>query len=169
MTVPNLLIYMPACRSRDVLCESFAFARCVISKAVPIVCCQLLPQPCFLLPCPQVTYQVVPVPSSVSTQCCRNGSAVEGIEDPAAAPWKQASFNFYDKRVLGGAWEQEARPAVLKEFFRVLAVCHTVIPDGRLLFSCLSALDIVSHRACHAARLQYLVCHMYAWYTVIVC
>ncbi|DBB12995.1 TPA: hypothetical protein ACH3X3_005736 [Trebouxia sp. C0006] len=60
----------------------------------------------------------------------RNGSAMEAVEDPAAVPWKQASFNFYDKRILGGAWEQEARPAVLKEFFRVLAVCHTVIPDG---------------------------------------
>ena len=63
---------------------------------------------------------------------------MQAVEDPAAAPWKQASFNFYDKRVLGGAWEQEARPAVLKEFFRVLAVCHTVIPDGKSTTRCLS-------------------------------
>ena len=52
------------------------------------------------------------------------------IEDPAAAQWKQASFNFYDSRLMGGAWQREARPAVLQEFFRVLAVCHTVIPEG---------------------------------------
>ena len=53
------------------------------------------------------------------------------MEDPDAAAWKQKSFNFYDKRVMGGAWEQEARPDVIREFFRVLAVCHTVIPDGQ--------------------------------------
>ena len=63
---------------------------------------------------------------------CRTGSIVDLIEDPEAAAWKQKSFNFYDKRVMGGAWEQEARPDVIREFFRVLAVCHTVIPDGQL-------------------------------------
>ena len=70
---------------------------------------------------------------------------MEAADDTAALPWKQASFNFYDKRILGGAWEQEARPAVLKEFFRVLAVCHTVIPDGTSLGS--SAPTLL---ACHA-------------------
>lgn len=70
---------------------------------------------------------------------------MEAAEDPAAVPWKQASFNFYDKRILGGAREQEARPALLKEFFRVLAVCHTVIPDGTSLGSLALAL-----LACHA-------------------
>ncbi|KAK9845741.1 hypothetical protein WJX81_001079 [Elliptochloris bilobata] len=39
-------------------------------------------------------------------------------------------FNFADARLTGGAWQREARPALLREFFRVLAVCHTVIPDG---------------------------------------
>ena len=39
-------------------------------------------------------------------------------------------FNFCDERLMGGAWQREARPALLREFFRVLAVCHTVIPDG---------------------------------------
>ena len=61
---------------------------------------------------------------------CRTGQLLDVIEDPAAVPWKQASFNFYDKRIMGDAWLQEARPAVIKEFFCVLAVCHTVIPDG---------------------------------------
>ena len=61
---------------------------------------------------------------------CRTGQLLDVIDDPAAVPWKQASFNFYDKRIMGGAWLQEGRPQVIKEFFRVLAVCHTVIPDG---------------------------------------
>ena len=68
--------------------------------------------------------------SSLDLVLCRTGQLIDVIEDPAAVPWKQASFNFYDKRIMGDAWLQEARPAVIKEFFRVLAVCHTVIPDG---------------------------------------
>jgi phospholipid-transporting ATPase len=48
----------------------------------------------------------------------------------AAAAWRAPSFNFYDARLLGGAWRREARPDIVREFFRVLAVCHTVIPDG---------------------------------------
>ena len=51
----------------------------------------------------------------------------------AGAPARRAmGFNFVDARLTGGAWQREARPALLREFFRVLAVCHTVIPDGML-------------------------------------
>lgn len=61
----------------------------------------------------------------------RNGLAVPVAADATAAQhWRAPSFNFYDKRLLGGAWRDEARPDVIREFFRVLAVCHTVIPDG---------------------------------------
>ena len=48
----------------------------------------------------------------------------------AAKQWRAPAFNFYDRRLLGGAWRHEARPDIVREFFRVLAVCHTVIPDG---------------------------------------
>lgn len=82
---------------------------------------------------------------------------MEATEDPAAVPWKQASFNFYDKRILGSAWEQEARPAVLKEFFRVLAVCHTVIPDGTNLCSLLLLPSLLVMHACH--DILYLCTH----------
>ena len=68
--------------------------------------------------------------STMDLVSCRTGQLIDMIEDSAAVPWKQGSFNFYDKRIMGDAWLQEARPAVIKEFFRVLAVCHTVIPDG---------------------------------------
>ncbi|BDA43574.1 Phospholipid-transporting ATPase 3 [Coccomyxa sp. Obi] len=61
----------------------------------------------------------------------RNGAAMPVAGDAAAAQqWRAPSFNFYDKRLLGGAWRNEARPDIIREFFRVLAVCHTVIPDG---------------------------------------
>ena len=52
---------------------------------------------------------------------------------PAAAepgPNPIQGFNFRDARLMGGAWRREARPELLREFFRALAVCHTVIPDG---------------------------------------
>lgn len=63
----------------------------------------------------------------------RVGAAVPVAGDAAAAQqWRAPSFNFYDKRLLGGAWRNEARPDIIREFFRVLAVCHTVIPDGVL-------------------------------------
>ena len=51
-------------------------------------------------------------------------------------------FNFADARLTGGAWQREARPALLREFFRVLAVCHTVMPDG---------MRSASHIQCHSA------------------
>ena len=48
----------------------------------------------------------------------------------AAKQWRAPAFNFYDARLLGGAWRGEERPDIAREFFRVLSVCHTVIPDG---------------------------------------
>ena len=60
----------------------------------------------------------------------RLGQPISDVEDPAAVKWKTASFNFYDKRLLGGAWQQEEHPEHIRQFMRVLAVCHTVIPDG---------------------------------------
>lgn len=33
-------------------------------------------------------------------------------------------------RLLAGAWTKEPKPGIAQEFFRALAVCHTVIPDG---------------------------------------
>ncbi len=51
-------------------------------------------------------------------------------DQEAARAWRAPAFNFYDARLLGGAWAAEARPDIVREFFRVLAVCHTVIPDG---------------------------------------
>ena len=53
-------------------------------------------------------------------------------EDGEAATWKEASFNFYDKRLLGGAWMKQQDPELIKQFCRILAVCHTAIPDGEL-------------------------------------
>jgi len=52
------------------------------------------------------------------------------VDAAVAKQWRAPAFNFYDKRLLGGAWRYEEHPDIVREFFRVLSVCHTVIPDG---------------------------------------
>ncbi|GAA0151878.1 primary active transporter [Lithospermum erythrorhizon] len=38
-------------------------------------------------------------------------------------------FNFEDERIMGRKWVNEPRWDIIQKFFRLLAVCHTVIPD----------------------------------------
>ncbi|CAG7868656.1 unnamed protein product [Brassica rapa] len=42
---------------------------------------------------------------------------------------KIKGFNFQDERVTKGNWVKQREAAVLQKFFRVLAVCHTAIPE----------------------------------------
>ncbi|KAK1365815.1 Phospholipid-transporting ATPase [Heracleum sosnowskyi] len=39
-------------------------------------------------------------------------------------------FNFNDERLMRGAWRNEPNSDACKEFFRCLAICHTVLPEG---------------------------------------
>jgi hypothetical protein len=32
--------------------------------------------------------------------------------------------------MMGGAWQQEERHEEIQEFLKMLAVCHTVLPEG---------------------------------------
>ncbi|XP_027924292.1 probable phospholipid-transporting ATPase 8 isoform X2 [Vigna unguiculata] len=38
-------------------------------------------------------------------------------------------FNFRDERIVNGQWVNEPYPDFIQKFFRVLAICHTAIPD----------------------------------------
>ncbi|KAJ0962834.1 hypothetical protein J5N97_027956 [Dioscorea zingiberensis] len=38
-------------------------------------------------------------------------------------------FNFTDKRVMNGNWVNEPHADIIQKFFRLLAICHTAIPD----------------------------------------
>ncbi|KAF5739621.1 putative phospholipid-transporting ATPase 8-like [Tripterygium wilfordii] len=38
-------------------------------------------------------------------------------------------FNFRDERLMNGQWINEPHADVIQKFFRVLAICHTAIPD----------------------------------------
>ena len=42
----------------------------------------------------------------------------------------ETGFNFKDKRIMNGKWRGEKNSYELLQFFRLLAVCHTVIPEG---------------------------------------
>ncbi len=55
-----------------------------------------------------------------------NTSAHGGFQNPV----REQYFNFYDERILNGAWAAQPNPQLAREFFRMLALCHTVIPDG---------------------------------------
>ncbi|KAJ1416511.1 P-type ATPase [Sesbania bispinosa] len=38
-------------------------------------------------------------------------------------------FNFRDERIMSGQWVNEPQPDIIQKFFRVLAICHTAIPE----------------------------------------
>jgi phospholipid-transporting ATPase len=60
----------------------------------------------------------------------RQGRVLADEEDPGLAQHRERFFNFYDKRIMAGAWTGTPSPEIAEMFLRLLAVCHTVIPDG---------------------------------------
>ncbi|XP_030449273.1 phospholipid-transporting ATPase 3 [Syzygium oleosum] len=58
----------------------------------------------------------------------RTGKRVEMHKSANAVHEK--GFNFDDARLMRGAWRNEPNPDMCKEFFRCLAICHTVLPEG---------------------------------------
>ncbi|XP_012091990.1 phospholipid-transporting ATPase 3 [Jatropha curcas] len=59
----------------------------------------------------------------------RNGIKVEDVRKSTNAVHEKG-FNFDDPRLMRGAWRNEPNPDTCKEFFRCLAICHTVLPEG---------------------------------------
>lgn len=67
------------------------------------------------------------------TEIQRAAALRNGLPMPAQASddfFREKGFNFDDKRLTRGAWRQEQNAEVCKEFFRLLAICHTVLPEG---------------------------------------
>ncbi|CAN1852620.1 Phospholipid-transporting ATPase 3 [Linum perenne] len=59
----------------------------------------------------------------------RNGAKLEEApRSPHAI--REKGFNFDDSRIMRGAWRNESNPDICKEFFRCLAICHTVLTEG---------------------------------------
>ncbi|KAJ0095934.1 hypothetical protein Patl1_16285 [Pistacia atlantica] len=59
----------------------------------------------------------------------QTGIKIQEVEK-AANTAHEKGFNFDDPRLLRGAWRNEPNPDICKEFFRCLAICHTVLPEG---------------------------------------
>ncbi|KAG5522348.1 hypothetical protein RHGRI_034508 [Rhododendron griersonianum] len=59
----------------------------------------------------------------------RNGMKVDEARKSANVV-REKGFNFDDARIMRGAWRNEPNPDMCKEFFRCLAICHTVLPEG---------------------------------------
>ncbi|CAH2033913.1 unnamed protein product [Thlaspi arvense] len=55
-----------------------------------------------------------------------NGSVTEFA---VAAEPAVKGFNIKDERIINGNWVKETHADVIQKFFRLLAVCHTVIPE----------------------------------------
>ncbi|KAK4715680.1 hypothetical protein R3W88_014018 [Solanum pinnatisectum] len=58
----------------------------------------------------------------------RSGTRVEVQNSSNKA--REKGFNFDDAWLMRGAWRNEPHPDSCKEFFRCLAMCHTVLPEG---------------------------------------
>ncbi|KAL4348065.1 hypothetical protein GQ457_17G016630 [Hibiscus cannabinus] len=50
------------------------------------------------------------------------------VEDSADIPAIKG-INFKDERIMNGNWVNEQRADVIQKFFRLLAICHTAIPE----------------------------------------
>jgi hypothetical protein len=77
----------------------------------------------------------------------RRGIVLEAGEDKARGTAREQYFNFWDARIMDGAWARQPNPHLAREFFRMLALCHTVIPDGARdervrHMACISAVDL---------------------------
>lgn len=59
----------------------------------------------------------------------RNGVKLEEVQRSADSVHEKG-FNFDDTRLMCGAWRNARDPDICKEFFRCLAICHTVLPEG---------------------------------------
>lgn len=57
------------------------------------------------------------------------GKAYNDIEQPSQTT-KVQFFNFDDERIMNGNWRTLPNPDVAREAFRILAICHTGVPDG---------------------------------------
>ncbi|KAG9450028.1 hypothetical protein H6P81_009993 [Aristolochia fimbriata] len=56
---------------------------------------------------------------------------IEDEEEDGQQEQKQSvkGFNFKDERIMNGTWVNEPNSEVIQRFFRLLAICHTAIPD----------------------------------------
>eukprot|EP00879_Flechtneria_rotunda_P010836 GHRR01011325.1.p1 GENE.GHRR01011325.1~~GHRR01011325.1.p1 ORF type:complete len:1369 (+),score=416.83 GHRR01011325.1:1346-5452(+) len=60
----------------------------------------------------------------------RRGLKLDVPDEEADNKYREQYFNFYDDRLMGLEWAKQPHPDVICQFFRLLALCNTAIPDG---------------------------------------
>lgn len=60
----------------------------------------------------------------------RRGLKLDVADEEADNKYREQYFNFYDARLMGVEWAKQPNVELTTEFFRLLGLCHTVIPDG---------------------------------------
>ncbi|XP_054808897.1 putative phospholipid-transporting ATPase 9 [Prosopis cineraria] len=58
-----------------------------------------------------------------------NGIELDEIRDSTDAKTPIKGFNFSDERITNGKWVNEPNADIIQKFFRLLAICHTAIPE----------------------------------------
>lgn len=66
----------------------------------------------------------------VCVRPCRRGLKLDVADEETDNKYREQYFNFYDARLMGTEWAKQPNVELTTEFFRLLALCHTVIPDG---------------------------------------
>ncbi|KAJ0039032.1 hypothetical protein Pint_23376 [Pistacia integerrima] len=56
-------------------------------------------------------------------------NGVNHVEDSTESKSSIKGFNFKDERIMNGNWVNQSHSDVIQKFFRLLAVCHTAIPE----------------------------------------
>uniref|UniRef100_UPI0037552ADD hypothetical protein n=1 Tax=Salmonella sp. s51933 TaxID=3160127 RepID=UPI0037552ADD len=53
----------------------------------------------------------------------------ENVKDSVVKKSLVKGFNFDDERITNGNWVHEPNSDVIQKFLRLLAICHTAIPE----------------------------------------
>jgi hypothetical protein len=65
-----------------------------------------------------------------TTRCCQARSCAATAPQARPAGWQGAQRGLPRRRLLDGRWHGQPGADVVREFLRLLAICHTVIPEG---------------------------------------
>ncbi|XP_022739410.1 probable phospholipid-transporting ATPase 8 isoform X6 [Durio zibethinus] len=75
----------------------------------------------------------------MSTDTVDSGKSVDTVDSGKSVK----GFNFRDERIMNGQWVNEPQSDVIQKFFRVLAICHTAVPEvtesGEIIYEAESA------------------------------
>jgi phospholipid-transporting ATPase len=85
-------------------------------------------------------------PATAMCLFCRRGLKLDVADDDFDNKHREQYFNFYDSRLMNRQWAMQPNPELTAEFFRLLALCNTVIPDGE--GSCVLLRFVVSCGRC---------------------